>query len=888
MEDAESALRPTICLIGPTGVGKSTTANTLLACRGNDLFTTSDGTCSATQKTSSAEGELRGGKQPVRVVDTPGLLDSAGKDQENVRNLADVLTTEVRQVDVFLVLLNSQEPRLNSAVTAALQLFQGLFGEVFLRNVMIGFTRWGYDRVSCLQRRKSSGVKDEKVIREARASSVNTAMQEALGHDFELPCVFLDNAVNMSDEEELEIQYGPQEEAVVQELNEQVQAIAAFMEGVQPFGCQVVDALRAERQQEVRMLLEHYLALGQHRDEGMARNLVLASQDILTSGWLWWRRRWIYGVLRRQSLRFYEHDGKHSAPAGPRDGIIDLLGCICTPTGRLPFSLAGAYFNVYSPLPETMCGDRSERAADIHRFGVEKHELQQWIAMIMDAAQVSEGCSRVRTLHETLSSSKSPQEYLAAVRPIEQQIIEVPVGWMKRYELSEEVQNLSRHCVDEHEYLSEKGRAQLAADLQREAIKLDHEWLHGPEVKQLFEKVALSILDSVPGPAADEASLRACALVLARDVLGTCSRTLGGGYAFAAVEALFRNRTGVVDCMHDTRPRCAGCLKELKAPEIEKSACEACGKKRGPTISIQILRDRDKWDALRRLDDATGVCELQEDSSRTFLGRRTTLAGASAGVPVHIEGVEIHKSEWIPDEDWDQCMICGLAFSLLFRRHHCRMCGKMVCWSCSRQKLRLRASSASNASLASQADLESEAKEQRVCFVCYTASFVRVLNERKKAQKDGLKGHDETSSSDKLEREGRRLSGGYAQNHEVGEEDSRGDDSDVDPAHVSERVPVSGANTPEMGPSQSQLSMSPGSDFPARCPSGESLENSATELPGEKEMPCISVTMDTRFKVVREDDLETVLYLDCSYMRVIRWSGCADEGRVLITVRKPP
>ncbi|KAG7522925.1 FYVE, and PH domain-containing 6-like [Solea senegalensis] len=41
---------------------------------------------------------------------------------------------------------------------------------------------------------------------------------------------------------------------------------------------------------------------------------------------------------------------------------------------------------------------------------------------------------------------------------------------------------------------------------------------------------------------------------------------------------------------------------------------------------------------------------------------------------------------WIPDPRTTMCMICTCEFSIAWRRHHCRACGKVVCQSCSSKK----------------------------------------------------------------------------------------------------------------------------------------------------------------------------------------------------------
>jgi len=46
-------------------------------------------------------------------------------------------------------------------------------------------------------------------------------------------------------------------------------------------------------------------------------------------------------------------------------------------------------------------------------------------------------------------------------------------------------------------------------------------------------------------------------------------------------------------------------------------------------------------------------------------------------------GVRDWDPMWVPDKDAAACNICCARFSLLRRRHHCRMCGQVVCASCS-------------------------------------------------------------------------------------------------------------------------------------------------------------------------------------------------------------
>lgn len=43
----------------------------------------------------------------------------------------------------------------------------------------------------------------------------------------------------------------------------------------------------------------------------------------------------------------------------------------------------------------------------------------------------------------------------------------------------------------------------------------------------------------------------------------------------------------------------------------------------------------------------------------------------------------IYKPVWVPDSVSKQCLICSQKFSAFIRKHHCRMCGRLVCSQCS-------------------------------------------------------------------------------------------------------------------------------------------------------------------------------------------------------------
>ncbi|XP_021918501.1 uncharacterized protein LOC110829239 isoform X4 [Zootermopsis nevadensis] len=48
------------------------------------------------------------------------------------------------------------------------------------------------------------------------------------------------------------------------------------------------------------------------------------------------------------------------------------------------------------------------------------------------------------------------------------------------------------------------------------------------------------------------------------------------------------------------------------------------------------------------------------------------------------------KNEWVPNDEITECMCCqSVAFSMFNRRHHCRRCGRVICGSCSTQRMKV-------------------------------------------------------------------------------------------------------------------------------------------------------------------------------------------------------
>ncbi|POM58126.1 Hypothetical protein PHPALM_37274 [Phytophthora palmivora] len=71
-------------------------------------------------------------------------------------------------------------------------------------------------------------------------------------------------------------------------------------------------------------------------------------------------------------------------------------------------------------------------------------------------------------------------------------------------------------------------------------------------------------------------------------------------------------------------------------------------------------------------------------------------------------------ANWVPDTASSRCQICLVAFTLTRRRHHCRLCGHLVCANCSHDRTYLPFAGAAP----SQHRLIKDGAPQRTCSAC--------------------------------------------------------------------------------------------------------------------------------------------------------------------------
>lgn len=160
--------------LGLTGVGKSSLLNAGI---GRKAFLESEGIESETATTQSALGKWRKTDTSVEVIDTPGLADTGGNDEKNMRGMVNFLKQSSKGVHCFLLCFNgASQTRLDKNMQDLLTILQELLSEKFWENVVLVYTHCDESARSVWETKVAGGCQLGEELRKRFGLSVTPPM----------------------------------------------------------------------------------------------------------------------------------------------------------------------------------------------------------------------------------------------------------------------------------------------------------------------------------------------------------------------------------------------------------------------------------------------------------------------------------------------------------------------------------------------------------------------------------------------------------------------------------------------------------------------------------------------------------------------------------------
>ena len=102
------------------------------------------------------------GKQPLLVVDTPGLAEGESADSKHIIGMIKYLKETVKTVNLFAFTVNGQEPRFDSGTRLLLKTFDGSLGPEFWNHCAVVYTRWGSSEADKKKRKRANLTEESR------------------------------------------------------------------------------------------------------------------------------------------------------------------------------------------------------------------------------------------------------------------------------------------------------------------------------------------------------------------------------------------------------------------------------------------------------------------------------------------------------------------------------------------------------------------------------------------------------------------------------------------------------------------------------------------------------------------------------------------------------
>ena len=189
-----------ILVIGKTGTGKSSLCNVLAGQEFNaDYFKTSSDPKSCTQKTKFHDVNLNGDPAyRITLIDTIGFDDpTKDHDAEIIADLVVKLKTRCDYVNLFVLAVNGQNPRLDGSLLTMIRILEGMFSKQFWNQVVLVFTQLPMSERDKLRRERERMKTDDEF-----AADFIKEVEEQFEDCTRLRYLYMDATYDKNDEHE--------------------------------------------------------------------------------------------------------------------------------------------------------------------------------------------------------------------------------------------------------------------------------------------------------------------------------------------------------------------------------------------------------------------------------------------------------------------------------------------------------------------------------------------------------------------------------------------------------------------------------------------------------------------------------------------------------------
>ena len=202
VEDINGNTFKKVLILGKTWIGKSSLCNVVAGkAHDADLFPVSTEAQGPTGTTTFGNVFFNGIKEtPVSLIDTVGIDDpERDTDAAIISELVIKLRDKCDHVNLFVIAVNGQEPRLDGSLIEIIRIFEGIFGAKFWSQAVIIFTRLPMDFESIVLRKRVNKQTDAQM-----AAKCIRSVQDKFPRGKGLKYLIVDSCRDTSNREEEE------------------------------------------------------------------------------------------------------------------------------------------------------------------------------------------------------------------------------------------------------------------------------------------------------------------------------------------------------------------------------------------------------------------------------------------------------------------------------------------------------------------------------------------------------------------------------------------------------------------------------------------------------------------------------------------------------------